>query len=975
MTEFHIGSTCSGFILERQETIAEIDSTVLLFRHEILGTPALAIKNSDPNKTFCIAFNTLPEDSTGVAHILEHSVLMGSKKYPVKDVFGEIHKGGIMTFLNAMTGSDTTYYPFATLNNKEYFNIMDVYCDVTLNPLLEKSTFEQEGWHYHREAPDQPLEYQGVVFNEMKGAFSDPIRAIFHHAFSGLLPGSTYAHESGGDPKNIPDLTFEQFVAFHKRYYHPTNATIFFYGDANLEEELSFVQDRFLRHFPSCGAVEEILHGELITRPLLITDTYSIQNGSELAGKTYLAVASAVGTVLDREQSTAFQVIAQILYNSDASPLKKAIIEAGLCKDFGGLFLAGDSFRTIMMTYLIGSETEYRERFSAVYDSTLRKMVADGLDRELVLSELNKYEFSVRESLTKAQRGLDLIGKALLALKHGADTFESLRIEKLFKKIRTDALEHGYFEKLIQHYLLDNPATVEIILQPDPNKSAQALQEETKRLTDFAAGLDDRGRQDIIKRTLELIDLQNAPNDEETLELLPHLTRGDLNRTPDFHQVESDTLAGRPFLYSRLPTNSICYLDFGFDSSVVSSELLPFLGLFGTIVTEIGTAAKDYMQLARELGTYTGGLDTTFSTYARLGGSNDTCTPFLWFNLKALNSFLEPALALVAEIFARVSFADRQRIKEIVMREFAWTEHSVQSEGYSLASSRVFSHLSASGQYNEYVNGATAYLALKDLANNYDLREEQFLSGLEQLRHVLFRRRGLTISMTADDQGVQFFRDRSSSIINSLPDLEIVQVIPQFQHLERFQGLCTAAEVVYNVQGCSLFTDPGQYNGHFEVLKTWISRDYLWNTVRQKGGAYGCFVQFNHITGNIGFVSYRDPHIAKTYATYDELPANIHKLHLSRQVLDQLIIGTYGSLVPHQSPAVKGASARNDFLSGITPAFKLQRIDEVLNTSLESMKAFASLFETLQGNCYRATIGNSEKIHGATTHFNEIIDI
>lgn len=975
MHNFQIGSIYSGFILKHMEIIDEIDSTVLHFEHAKLGTPAFAIKNADPNKTFCIAFNTLPDDSTGVAHILEHSVLMGSKKYPVKDVFGEIHKGGLMTFLNAMTGSDTTYYPFATLNKKEYFNIMDVYCDVTLNPLLHRTTFEQEGWHYHRESPDQPLEYQGVVFNEMKGAFSDPIRALFHHAFCGLLPGSTYAHESGGDPKNIPDLTFEQFVAFHGQYYHPSNATLFFYGDANLEEELSFVEERFLRHFTSTGNVGEIIHGQIITQPLLIEDEYSIQSGSDLAGKTYLAVASIVGTVLDREQTTALHVIAQILYNSDASPLKKAIIDAGLCKDFGGLFLASSCFRTIMMTYLIGSEPANMEKFSFVYDKTLKEMVQSGLSSELILSELNKYEFSVRESLTKAQRGLDLTGKALLALKHGADPFDALRIEDLFETIRTNALNNGYFEGLIQNVLLDNPATVKIILRPDPHKSAQTLQDESKRLADFACSLNEDEQANIIKRTRELIEQQNTPNDEQTLALLPQLTRTDLNQSPDFHQVETDTLAGRPFLFSSLPTNSICYIDFGFDSSVISTELLPFLSLFGTIVTEVGTKSKDYMHLARELGTYTGGFDSSFSTYTRQGEHINSCNPLLWFHLKALNSFLEPALALTTEIFSQVSFADRQRIKEIVMREFAWTEHSVQSEGYDLAASRVFSHLSVAGQYNEYVNGLTAYLTLKDLANNYDQREAHFLSSLVQLREILFRRQGLTLSITADQEGIRSFHDLGITVVNCLQNIDKINIKTQFQQLERSQGLCTSAEVVYNVQGFSLFSDPAQYNGHFEVLKTWISRDYLWNTVRQIGGAYGCFVQFNHITGNIGFVSYRDPHVAKTFSSYEKLSPNIDKLHLTRQVLDQLIIGTYGNLVPYQSPAVKGAIARNDYLSGITSEFKVKRIHEVLGTSLESLKSFAPLFENLRENSFRATIGNREKIHSASTYFDSITDI
>jgi len=973
MTELHIGSTYSGFILQRSERIEEIDSTVFLFTHDVLGTPALAIKNNDPNKTFCIAFSTLPEDSTGVAHILEHSVLMGSKKYPVKDVFGEIHKGGLMTFLNAMTGSDTTFYPFATLNTKEYFNIMDVYCDVTLNPLLHRSTFEQEGWHFHKEGPDQDLEFQGVVFNEMKGAFSDPIRSIFHHAFSGLFPGSTYAHESGGDPRNIPDLTFEQFVSFHRRFYHPSNATLFFYGDADPVEELSFVQERFLRHIPGRGVVPEIMHGNLITSPLRIEDGYSIQAGASLGGKTYLAVASAVGTVLELEQSTAFQVIAQILYNSDASPLKKAIVEAGLCKDFGGLFLANSSFRTVMMTYLIGSEPEYREQFTAVYDATLRGMVKAGLDRELVLSELNKYEFAVRESLTKAQRGLDLVGKALLALKHGADPFSFLRIEELFQEIRTRALEERYFEELIETFLLDNPATVEIILKPDPSRSLQMQQEEAIRLAAHENSLDTEGRQELINRTLELMELQNAPNDEKTLRLLPQLTISDLDPAPDFHQVETGTLGDRPLLLSTLPTNSISYIDFGFDVGVVPEGLLSLLNLFGTIVAEIGTTTKDYMQLARELGTYTGGFDTSFNTYPRIAEKGHSCNPLLWFHLKALNTFLEPALGLAAEIFSGVSLADRRRIREIVLREFAWAEHSVHSEGYALASSRVFSQLSAAGRYNEYVNGATAYLALKDLANNYELREEAFLSSLEALRRLLLRRQGLTISLTSDQEGFRSFRELGNIVTNRLDDRDQPQVVPAF-HLvdERSQALCTSAEVVFNVQGCSLFSDPAQYNGHFEVLKTWISRDYLWNTVRQVGGAYGCFVQFNHITGNIGFVSYRDPHVTKTYAAYDELPKHLERLTLTRQTLDQLIIGTYGGLVPHQSPSAKGAMARNDYLSGITKEFKLQRISEVLGTSLDSIKSFRPYFENLRTDRYRATIGNNEKIRSASKEFTRI---
>jgi len=969
-----INSITHGFMLQRSESIPEIDATVCLLTHERLGTPVLAIKNSDPNKTFCIAFQTVPKDSTGVAHILEHSVLMGSKKYPVKDVFGEINKGGLMTFLNAMTGSDTTWYPFATRNMKEYFDIMDVYCDVTLHPLLLPTTFEQEGWHYHKEGADQPLQFQGVVFNEMKGAFSDPFRALFHHIFRGLMPESTYMYESGGDPRKIPDLSYNEFVDFHRRHYHPTNATIFFYGDAKLEEELAFVQDHFLSHFDQKGVKADIIEGRDISNPVFIEDSYGVQPGSDLSAKTFLAVGSIVGSVLDRQRNTAFQIIANILYNSDASPLKKAILEAGLCRDFGGFFLSDSCFKTFMMTYLVGSDPDCRATFHEVYRQTLNDMSASGLDHDLVLSELNKYEFSVREEMIKAQRGLNLISRALPALKYGTDPFNALRIEDLFKDIRTQALDQGYFERLIQKYLLDNPATVEVALIPDPQKIIQTQRKEQERLAAFEQQLDDNGRQQVISRTRELTELQLKPNDEKTLNLLPQLKIGDLSPRLDFHQVKTAELEGRPFLINQLPTNSISYIDFGFDCRGLTAELLPYLNLFGTIVTEIGTKTKNYMQWAGELGIYTGGLDHSFNTYVR-SQEAQSCKPVLWFHLKTLSTFLNQALELTGEVFSNVSFHDRRRIREIVMREFAWAEHAVQSEGYRLASARVFSHLSLAGKYNEYVTGLTSYLTLKRLAGHYEELEQGFLNALRELRRILFRKQGLTISITAAEDDAAAFQRSGSSVIDHLNRDSIEPLEPQFQTYPQRQGFCTSAEVVFNVQGCRLFSGPQAYNGHFEVLKTWMSRDYLWNTVRQMGGAYGCFVQFSHITGNFGLISYRDPQISKTFAAYDDMCGCIEHLDLSDKVMQQLIIGTYGSLDPHQGPAARGRTAVNEYLSGVTPEFKQNRIDQVLATTVTDLKQFAPLFKALQKNCYRATIGNSEKIKSEHTLFNDIVNI
>ena len=704
------------FILKKHEFNNEIKADIFLFEHAVLGCPLFAIKNADSNKTFSIAFNTIPADSTGVAHILEHSVLMGSRKYPVKDVFGEINKGGLMTFLNAMTGSDITYYPFATRNLKEYFNLMDVYCDVVFNPLITRETFEQEGWHYHKEAPDQQLQYQGVVLNEMKGAFSDPIRLIFHHIFGGLMPGSTYAHESGGDPQIIPHLTYEQFCRFHRRHYHPSNCTLFLYGNAPLEEELKYLQERFLSSYGHREERREVALGTLIREPIIIRDKYSVES-SKTAEKTFLAVGTHVGSVADRLQNGAFQIIANILYNSDGSALKNKIVSAGICKDFGGVYLSSSCFNTIMLTYLVGSEADHLQSFQAIYREALWEMVADGLDRDLVISELNKYEFGVREDASKAQRGLDLISKALNAFKYSTDPFESLKTDDLLSTIREKALHEHYFEQLIKDYLIDNPATVSVTLEPDPEKLLSGAVREQKELEEYEATLDAHDQQQLIARTRELLEQQQTANDAHALSLLPNLSMKDLPADVQFHSVNPTEMFNQQILVNELPTNRITYLDIGFDFSCLPHHLLPLLDLFGAVLTEIGTEKLNYMQFAKEAGICTGGLSHAINSYTKRE-EPEKIKLILWLSLRALPAYLERAIDLLTALFSEVSFKDRTRIKEIVRREFAWAEHAAQSEGYSLPSTRVFSRLSIPEDTRNNTTGLQPIRSLKISTEN-----------------------------------------------------------------------------------------------------------------------------------------------------------------------------------------------------------------------------------------------------------------
>lgn len=970
---YTVGQSYSGFTLKEFQHIEEIRADVYLFQHDFLQCPLFAIKNNDVNKTFTVAFNTIPADSTGVAHILEHSVLMGSKKYPIKDVFGEINKGGLTTFLNAMTGADITYYPFATRNLKEYFNIMDVYCDVVFHPLLKKTTFEQEGWRYHKESDDAAIQFQGVVYNEMKGAFSDPVRLIFHHIFGGLMPGSTYAHESGGDPKNIPDLSYEQFCEFHKHHYHPSNGTFFVYGDANLDEELEFLQNRFLRHFKNKEKRRTIEAGQLAEEITFIEDSYGVES-SDTTGKTFIAVGTSVSTVQNKLQNAAFQIIANILYNSDGSPLKNSIVSSGLCKDFGGFYLSSSSFRTFMTSYMVGSDPEKKDDFLQLYNSTLATMVEQGLERDLVVAELNKFEFATREDASKSQRGLDLIGKAMSSFKYNTDPFENLTNEELIHNVRKKALEEGYFEKLIQQYLLDNQATVVVTLRPDPKKGAAIQEREQTRLDQYTKTLNEVDQQKLVGRTKELMGLQLSPNSEETLTKLPKLGLSDLPSKVDFHAVQPTEMFDQEVLVSSLETNRICYIDIGFDLSAVPVRLLPWLDLFGTIITEIGTEKLDYMQFAKEIATCTGNLSHSVNTYVKSGKPHQV-QPVFWLHTKCLPTYLERTLNLLADIFNTADFTNTKRLQEIVRREFAWSEHSAQSEGYNLPTTRVFSHLSKAGYYNELINGVSAYQELKKLSHNYEMHEELLLSGLQELATLVFNRNNLLLSITGEEEEIQTFSKTGQCLAEALPTTALtpVELTPETMH--HHEAFITSAEVVFAVQGGNLLQDGQGYNGHFEVLKTYLSREYLWNSVRQMGGAYGCFIQFNHQTGNMALVSYRDPQVKKTYEAYNKIPEVVEKLDISQKVLEQIIIGTYGTFDPHQSPPLKAAAARGEYYSGIDPAYKQQRLKEITSTTVEDLRSFAPSFSHLRENCYRSVIGNRAKIEADKELFDVLTEL
>jgi hypothetical protein len=543
---------------------------------------------------------------------------------------------------------------------------------------------------------------------------------------------------------------------------------LFFYGDADLLEELAFVQDNFLSKYMVAGEKSVIEAGNPTKEPVFMEETYGVQPGSDIESKTFLAVGSLIGDTGNRKLDTALQVISNILFNSDASPLKNKIIESGLCHDFGGFFVTGSSAKNFMLTYLIGCDPDKRDKFFEIYKQALTDMVENSLDSDLVLSELNKYEFSVREELNKPQRGLEMITKALTAIKYGNDPFEALQIEQVFAEIRVEAMENGFFEEVIREQLLDNMATAVVTLKPDPDKMIRGQEKENKRLGEFADNLGNQGLQKLVLHTTELINLQAQTNDEKTLSLLPTLATQDLNRNLPFFQADTEVIEGHKLISSELDTNGIAYIDIGFDCSGLSLELLGILDIFGTIITEIGTDELDFQGFAKQINICTGNFSHSFSTYPQKTDPKNV-QPVFWLQVKTLSGYLDQGMELVKKVICSVNLKDRKRIRDIVQREFAWLEHSVQSEGYSLAATRVFAQLGLSGKYSELVSGATTYLNLKELAGNYDRHEEQFINKLEQLKKQLLTKKEITASITGRNRDILVFKQHLTSLLQALP--------------------------------------------------------------------------------------------------------------------------------------------------------------------------------------------------------------
>lgn len=958
MTEIH------GFVCLRDETITELSSRARLYEHSATSAELLSLENDDENKSFGITFRTPPADSTGVAHILEHAVLCGSRKYPLKEPFVELIKGSLKTFINAFTFPDKTCYPLASQNTRDFYNLIDVYLDAVFHPRLTPAIFQQEGWHYEITHPDDPLVYKGVVFNEMKGAYSSPERLLGEYSRQSLFPETTYGVSSGGHPREIPTLTYEQLRAFHQEHYHPSNARIFFYGDDDPEERLRII-DGYLREFGRRTASNSVVGLQPpFETPRHQTYSYIIDPHDSTDKKSKLTVNWVLGEALDAQTNLAFHIMGHILVGTLASPLRKALIESGLGEDVAGGGVANGLRQSYFSTGLKGIATEDAAAVENLVLQTLADLVRDGIDPHTIEASLNTIEFRLRENNTGSfPRGLSVMMRTLGSWLHGGDPIAPLTFETPLSHIKAH-LQDGkpYFETMINHFLLANPHRTTVLLQPDPALGKHEQKEEQARLEQARAAMRPADIEATIETTRQLKQMQETPDPPEALATIPRLQLEDLDRFSKHIPIEISERAATTTLYHDLGTNGILYLDVGMNLASVPEELLPYVPLFGRALREMGTKKENYTQLTQRIGRQTGGISTHRSCL-----TTRSSEPTAWFFVSARATMprSRDLLAILHDILLTAQFDNRERFEQIVLEARARKEAAIIPGGSELVHLRLRSYFNQAARVSELMGGVSQLFFLRRLVEEVQTDWPAVRAKLEHLRTLLLNRSAMLINVTLDRQNWQSFTPELDSFLAHLPLAPFTLASWSAPTRRGFEGL-TAPTRVNNVgKTLSLFDAGYTPHGSVSVITNHLRTTWLWERVRMQGGAYGSFCRFGHHSGLLSMVSYRDPNLRATLDVYDQASHFLRQTSLSDSEVSSSIIGTIGSLDAYQFPDAKGFTSMVRYLTGQTDESRQQRREEVLTTTANDFRAFADVLDHMKTDGIVAVLGSPEAIEQA----------
>lgn len=960
-----------AYRIVENKNIRELQSEGIVLEHKKTKAKLFLLLNDDDNKVFCIGFRTPPSDNAGLPHILEHSVLCGSDKFPLKDPFVELVKGSLNTFLNAMTYPDKTVYPVASCNEKDFQNLMDVYMDAVLHPNIykEEKIFRQEGWHYELESEDAPLIYNGVVYNEMKGAYSSPESLLDSCTQKTLFPDNCYGKDSGGDPAFIPELTYEKFLDFHRTYYHPSNSYIYLYGNMDMAEKLAWLDKEYLSHYEERPANSRILQQQAFTEPVEREFHYSITEGESEEDATYLSVNTVVGTDLEPKLYVAFQILEYTLLDAPGAPLKQALIDAGIGKDVMGGYESG-ILQPFFSVIAKDANRNQKGEFLAVVKGTLRKLADQGINRKSLLAGMNYYEFKYREAdYGSAPKGLMYGLQCLDSWLYEGDPMMHLQYQETFDYLKK-AVDEGFFEQLIRDYLLDNPFEAVIVVSPEKNLTAKEDEKLAKKLADYKASLSPEQIADIIRETKELKEYQDTPSAPETLAKIPLLSREDIDKKAEKFYWTENMEEGVKVLHHNFFTAGIGYLKVLFMTDAVPQEDLYYVGLLKSVLGYVDTEKYSYSDLTSEIHLNSGGVDFSVTSFANLQDEEKFVGAFV-ASVRVLYDKLDFGFGILEEILNHSVLTDEKRLGEVIWETRSRARMRLENAGHSTAVSRATSYFSATSCFNEMTGGTSYYHFLEQIAKNYETEKKTIIEKLTSVCKRLFTRDNMLVNYTADDAGYASLPKSLKLLTDKLPQGSGERYPFTYTVKNRNEGLKTSSQVDY-VARCGNFRSRGcEYTGALKILQVILSYDYLWLNIRVKGGAYGCMSGFGR-SGEGYLVSYRDPKLKETNQVYEGIPAYLEQFDPDERDMTKYVIGAISNLDTPLTPSIKGSRGLSAYLSCVTEEMQQKERDQILQAAKEDIRALAEHVRAILATGSFCVVGNEEKIEANRAMFGEV---
>ncbi|MBQ2451358.1 MAG: insulinase family protein [Lachnospiraceae bacterium] len=959
-------------VVEKRK-INDLNSMSYLLEHKKTGARVALISNDDNNKVFYVGFRTPPTDSTGVPHIIEHSVLCGSREFPVKDPFVELVKGSLNTFLNAMTYSDKTVYPVASCNDKDFQNLMHVYLDAVFYPNIykEEKIFQQEGWHYEMESVEDPLTLNGVVYNEMKGAFSSPDDVHDREVLNSLYPDTAYGVESGGDPKAIPDLSYEEFLDFHGRYYHPSNSYIYLYGDMDMAEKLIWMDEHYLSHFDKMEIDSTLALQKPFDKPVTVCKDYPVMEGESLEDNTYLSYNAVVGTSLDKELYYAMQIIDYAVCSASGAPLKLALIHKNIGTEVYSIYENG-IYQPYFSIVAKNANAVQKDEFVATIEDELARIVKEGLDKKALLAGLNYYEFKYREAdFGSYPKGL-MYGLQMFDswLYDDNMPFDMIEANAVFKFLR-EKIETDYYEQLIEKYLIHNNHKTVLVVSPKEGLTTKEEKELADKLETYKATLSQEELQKIVEDTHALHAYQDAEEATENLEKIPMLTRADMKKEAEGFVNELREIEDTKVLFHNIHTNGIGYLRLVFDISNIPEELFAYIGIFKNVLGYVDTKNYAYGELYNEINIHTGGIGSAVNTYVNARNLEEYKLTFE-VKTKVMYEELENAVGLLTEIMTTSDFSKEDRILEIVAEMKSRLQGNMTSAGHSLAAIRAMSYFSETAAISELVNGIPCLRLLEKLEADFEANKKELIGKLEMLAKCIFRPENLMVDFTSCEEGYEQLKAFVPVLKATLFTEPVVKEPFAITLAKKNEGFETSAQIQYVGRAGNYRKDGGlSYTGALRVLKVILGYEYLWTNVRVKGGAYGCMCNFGK-AGDSYFVSYRDPNLKKTMDTFEKTGDYLRSFTADERTMTKYIIGAISDLDIPMNPSAKGSRSSSAYLTNQTYEEIQKERDELLACTQDDIRALADYMDAIMKAEAVCVVGNGQAIEENKEMFGTI---